>query len=273
MNCDLIAPWYRWLEYASFGQALQQRRCHFLPDLGDARKVLMLGEGDGRFLAQFARRNTGAAIDYVDSSAEMGRLAAARVAHIGRVRCHRRNLLDHPLPGSGYDMVVTHFFLDCFSQEDVTKVVQAVTAATTPGARWIVSEFREPERGWRRWRARMWVSGLYAAFRLITRLEPRSLPDHGRALREAGFELQEEKIASAGLLISQMWVRHEAAQKGVPQLQLVQPIQRGDFIGFGEGGIVENRVAEVFDGTAGGEHDLSDVDDLGGAVADGVHAE
>lgn len=207
MNCDHIAGWYRYLEYASFGSALHRRRCHFLPQLSGHGKVLMLGEGDGRFLAEFARLHPEAEIDYADLSAKMLRLAANRVRPQANVRFHHRNLLTDPLPGNGYDTIVTHFFLDCLSRDELTKVVQKTAASAATKARWIVSEFREPNAGWQRLRARLWIRGLYFAFRVATRLQTQRLPDHAKALREAGFAMRSEAIASAGLLTSQLWVR------------------------------------------------------------------
>jgi len=207
MNCDPIAGAYEYLEYASFGLALQRRRCHFLPQLSDSRKVLMLGEGDGRFLAEFARRNPEAEVDYVDASLNMVKLARRRTQLLSAVHCHRRDLLMEPVPGSGYDTIVTHFFLDCLADADIAELVQRTARCATGEARWVISEFREPEAGWQRLRARLWVAGLYAAFRLVTKLSTRKLPDHGVALRRAGFTLLDEALASAGLLTSQLWAR------------------------------------------------------------------
>ena len=51
-NFDLIARPYRWLEYLTFGPALARCRNHFLPQLTDRRAALVLGDGDGRFLAR-----------------------------------------------------------------------------------------------------------------------------------------------------------------------------------------------------------------------------
>jgi ubiquinone/menaquinone biosynthesis C-methylase UbiE len=207
MNCDRITPWYRWLEYLSFGSALQRRRCCFLSQIGNAQRVLMLGEGDGRFLAEFVAQNPTAEIDYVDASAKMLRLADGRANGSSKVRLHRRDLLTESLPGANYDLIVAHFFLDCFSDDQVTQVVGMISAAAAPSARWVVSEFREPREGWQKWRARVWVRGLYLGFRIMTGLQTKRLPEYGMALRAAGFEIQSEEIASAGLLVSQMWVR------------------------------------------------------------------
>ena len=57
MNADPIASSYRWLEYAAFGLALEHARFDFLSHAAAARRVLILGEGDGRFLARLLRCN------------------------------------------------------------------------------------------------------------------------------------------------------------------------------------------------------------------------
>lgn len=55
------------------------------------------------------------------------------------------------------------------------------------------------------------------------------------------------------------------------RLELIQPVERRDFVGFGKSGIVENRIAEIFDGSTHREHRLPDMHDLRGPVADDVH--
>ena len=52
-----IARPYRWLEYLSFGPLLERCRFHRLPQMVDAKRALVLGDGDGRFLARLLRKN------------------------------------------------------------------------------------------------------------------------------------------------------------------------------------------------------------------------
>jgi ubiquinone/menaquinone biosynthesis C-methylase UbiE len=207
MNCDRIARFYRHLEYASFGNQLQVRRCHLLDKIARPRKVLMIGEGDGRALVVLSRLHPKSEIDYVDKSAEMLRLAARRVGHHECIRFYGRDVLEQPLPGESYDTVMTHFFLDCLSQQELLAFTEKVSQRLAPDAQWIISEFREPAAGWQRLRARLWIQSLYLAFGIITGLRTRRLPDHAMALRALGFQLELESIASAGLLTSQLWTR------------------------------------------------------------------
>ena len=215
MNCDGLARWYRWLEYAGWGRELERRREQFLPEVADARRVLMLGEGDGRFLAAFLKSNPRAEVDYVDLSARMLALAAQRARTTpgtgdvtSRARFHHADARTWPLPSAGvYDLVVTHFFLDCFTTEQLPPLLDRLASSTTPRARWIVSEFHQPTRGLAAWRAFLWITALYGFFRLATGLRVRALPVHRPALQALGFRLERAVTADAGLLVSELWQR------------------------------------------------------------------
>jgi ubiquinone/menaquinone biosynthesis C-methylase UbiE len=206
VNCDRIAWWYRWLEYLGFGRELERRRFQFLGEIGDARHVLALGEGDGRFLARLTAQNPNAAIDCVDVSARMLALARGRVPG-DRVSFRLADVRLTPLPCAEYDVVVTHFLLDCFEEPDLRAVAGRVAKAMRPKARWVVSEFRQPSQGWRATWARLWLGLLYWFFRVTTRLETRRLVDYHPILEGLGFRLEQQKTSRFGLLTSELWQR------------------------------------------------------------------
>jgi ubiquinone/menaquinone biosynthesis C-methylase UbiE len=200
MNADRIARPYRWFEYATFGNALQQRRTALLADAGDARRVLLLGDGDGRFLEKLVEQNPLARIDYVDVSGRMLELARAR-AGTGRVTYHQADALEIPLPECGYDLIVTHFFLDCFNEAGAARLVERAALAACPNARWLISEFR------RRWWSSQLLAGMYLFFRITTGLQTRRLIDHHPLLARHGFRVVRTESAWFGLLASELWAR------------------------------------------------------------------
>ena len=213
MNCDPLARWYRWLEYAGFGFSLEWRRSEFLPRLESAKKILLLGDGDGRFLAALLRTNPTAEIDYVDSSRKMLALAERRALKVAegapRVYFYSSEALPwlrSRAPG-GYDAVCTHFFLDCFTQEQIEPLIHEIARHAAPEAGWIVSEFRYPDAGL----ARDWgcacIGMLYGFFRLCTGLRVQRLPEHDRDIAAAGFRRTQQRIAGWGILTSELWER------------------------------------------------------------------
>lgn len=199
MNCDRIARVYRWLEYIAFRRELERRRFHFLPEVTGARRALVLGDGDGRFLARFTAISE-ASVDCVDLSARMLDLARSRAGD-RRVAYYHGDALTLPLESSVYDLIVTHFFLDCFTARQLEHIVERVHQAAPPGALWLISEFREP-----RW-ARALLRALYFFFRVTTGLEASRLIDHRPLLRQRGFRLIREEVSRRGLLASELWER------------------------------------------------------------------
>jgi SAM-dependent methyltransferase len=215
MNCDRIAVLYRWLEYGVFGRALQRRRAAFLAQASRARRVLTLGDGDGRALAALVAAAPSARVDYVDSSARMLELAQAR-AGTDRVRYRQADArkIDfaefgefgeprNEAPGdSKYDLIVTHFFLDCFDDAELRTLVEKTARAAAPAAYWIVSEFRPATTC-----GRLLIAVMYAFFRKATDLKTRRLADHHPHFRRQGFRLERVERTWAGMLASELWVR------------------------------------------------------------------
>ena len=202
MNCDSIARWYRWLEYGAFGGELQRRRVAFLGEMAPAQTALVLGDGDGRFLAELLRANPSVQVDAVDASAAMIALARERTGS-GRVRFHCADARELPFAPGAYDLLVTHFFLDCFSDAELAGLIPRLAAASTAEARWVVSEFTLAGGS----RARAWIAVLYRLFGWTTGLRVRRLPDFAGALRAAGFALEREEFGAGRLLTSQLWRR------------------------------------------------------------------
>ena len=104
-----------------------------------------------------------------------------------------------------YDLVATHFFLDCLSADEVRSLADRLREALSPSGLWVVSEFAIPEGAFGRWVARPVVWLLYRAFALLTGLAVRNLPNHSAALRAAGFTLRQRRSFLRGLLVAELW--------------------------------------------------------------------
>jgi len=122
-----------------------------------------------------------------------------------RVRAFHADVRKWQPDNPPYDLIVSHFFLDCLTTAEVQLLAANLARTVSPGSQWIVSEFAIPTNGFGRLVARPAVWALYRAFGWLTGLEVRSLPDHSLALRQAGFILQKRKQCLGGLLISELW--------------------------------------------------------------------
>jgi SAM-dependent methyltransferase len=209
VSFDAIAPWYRLLESIGFGNALQCARIACLDGIGFRRRGLIVGEGNGRFLAALLQRNPLIRIDCVDSSARMLDLARRQVLEtnpdeIGRVAFVRDDVRSWA-PADHYDLIVTHFFLDCFGTKEVGYVVAKLAQAAVPNAIWLLADFRIPEAGFARSHARAWLAVMYWFFRCVARIEARELVDPSPFLRVEGFTLVHQNLFRGGMLKSELW--------------------------------------------------------------------
>lgn len=205
-NFNQLARIYRWMEWFSFGPVLWRCRCTFLEQMKERSAALIIGDGDGRFTARLLRCNSHIYVEAIDASEAMLQQLLLRAGvHISRVNARVTDARG-PLPfGRKFDIVVTHFFLDCLTTMEVESLARNIREKLEPGAQWVISEFAVPENGFGRLFAQPLVSTLYVAFGLLTGLKIRRLPRYRDALEQAGFELIRERRQLLGLLVSEVW--------------------------------------------------------------------
>jgi hypothetical protein len=223
VNFDSVARLYRWVEYLSFGPWLARCRSAQLAHLTGARHALLLGDGDGRFLLHLLAVNSGVHADVVDSSRSMLSILKRRVRRSGgeKIRLHLANCLEWEPDGSigsigsigQYDLIVTHFFLDCFFPHQLEQLFDRVLPHAQPGAQWVVSEFAIPRNPLAAFLARGIIALLYRVFGLLTGLPVRVLPDYAGSLLRRGLVLSQQRCFLAGLLRSELWTLSSAPQK------------------------------------------------------------
>ena len=215
-NFDRIAAIYRWGEYISLGPLLQRTRTLLLDQLGNPRHALVLGDGDGRFLEQLLLRYPQCTALAADTSAAMLDKLRRRCLHsipnaATRLTTLQRSALEiDPQPSAELpkpDLIATHFLLDCFSQSDVETLVARLASQLAPGTLWLVSDFALPANQILRLFARLYIAALYAAFRLLTGLRVRHLPDPQSALQRNNMRRITRSTLLGGLLYTELWQR------------------------------------------------------------------
>ncbi|HEV2485203.1 MAG TPA: class I SAM-dependent methyltransferase [Terracidiphilus sp.] len=216
-NFNRLARLYRWMELLSFGPWLWWCRCAFLGELAKCRRALVIGDGDGRFTARLLRANPNIQIDAVDSSAAMLQSLLRRAGpNVSRVRTYCTDARQFQSANPPYDLIVTHFFLDCLTTEEIESLTATLRKTTSPQTLWLVSEFAVPVGWFGRLVARPLVWCLYWTFGCLTGLTLRTLPDHRAALRQSGFTIQKRRTWLAGLLVSELWSISQSAKNQRP---------------------------------------------------------
>jgi len=213
-NFDSIARWYTVLETLAFGGALQRCRVALLNDVQSARHVLIVGEGNGRFLEALLNANTVAEVTVIDSSRRMILLASARVGPTARVRFVHGDLLDPEVSLPSADLVVTQFFLDCFNEPELEQVIARLCGALKSGGRWLWADFAIPDSGAMRLWSNTLISALYSFFRFATGISARQLPDPVSRFSQSHLSLVKHRVLTAGLLIAAIYqVNHPVEER------------------------------------------------------------
>ena len=65
------------------------------------------------------------------------------------------------------DLLVTHFFLDCFPARELQATIAKLARAAEPRGIWLIAEFTIPRNSFARAHARLWLRMMFTFFRAV----------------------------------------------------------------------------------------------------------
>jgi ubiquinone/menaquinone biosynthesis C-methylase UbiE len=204
---DLVASFYPLLEQTVFGSTLSRARNFFISQVTEGNNILLIGEGNGRFLFEMVKQNSSASITVVDSSARMLAAAARRLAtvdHCARIQFIHADILEWGPPVAHYDRVVTHFFLDLFTPFCIHRVVEKITRLATEDSLWINVDFTSENQCLRQ-ELLMWAQ--YRFFQLSAGIQASRLFDPRPYIRQFGWEILERRSLDSGWISAHLMSR------------------------------------------------------------------
>jgi ubiquinone/menaquinone biosynthesis C-methylase UbiE len=177
------------------------------------KRTLIVGEGDGRFLCELVRAYPRIDVDCIDGSKAMLQLARARLRRthpesFSRVHFICEDILQWS-PQKSYDLLVTHFFLDCFPGRELQAVIAKLAGAAEPGAVWFIADFTIPRRRFARAHAGLWLRMMYTFFRATAGIAANELVDPIPYLDGHGFIRASENLSRGRMLRSGVYVAWE----------------------------------------------------------------
>jgi ubiquinone/menaquinone biosynthesis C-methylase UbiE len=203
---DRVAPLYPALERWVFGSQLNRARRAFLDVVVRANRILLVGEGNGRFLASLLAEKNDGYINVVEKSAVMIHLAKERTRKLGDVGCGLKFIETDVLeycPVERFDCVVTHFLLDLFNPPAQRTLIGRIAEVTAPGGTWINVDFLPA----RTVRGSILMWSQYAFFRLASRIQARRCFDESTAAAATGWTVAESISYLGGLVVAKRYRR------------------------------------------------------------------
>lgn len=197
---------YASLERLLFGSSFQRIRTALIHELDGASSVLVLGEGDGRFTKELLARNPTVVVTVLDGSCEMLRLARSRTIpwkeRVTYVHADAVEWVEEAASsGQTFDAVVTTFFLDCLTANQISRLFAGLTPVLTGKRWWLWSDLVVPRfSAWRRLCARAILTTLYVVFRTTTNITARHLVDPSEYFASHGWKPRVTTYGLGGIL-------------------------------------------------------------------------
>ncbi len=180
---DSIAWFYDRLAGFVFGRTLINAQRFLINAIPAGATVLIVGGGTGWILEEIARIHPGGLkLVYIDASAKM--IEKARMRNFGNneVAFICKPIEDAGLEGA-FDVVLTPFLFDNFTNESLQKIFQAIDTHLVQGGLWLYCDFQNTDVSWQRFVLRI----MYWFFRATCGIEANHLPDASSQFVHYGY--------------------------------------------------------------------------------------
>lgn len=209
---DQVAPFYDALARLIFGNILLQAQTAFLLDVPAGSRVLIIGGGTGQILTILLQQGNCREIVFLEVSEKM--LQQARTGIKDQPNAHqvsfRLGTEAAILPGEKFDVIMTHFFLDLFSDKFLPPLLTILHRALAKEGYWVATDFVIPkELSWQRIWAKILLKIMYIFFGLTCRISAKSLPDWEAWLRQYGLEAKQSRFFYHGLIRAALFIKNK----------------------------------------------------------------
>lgn len=202
-NFNSVAFIYDFMAQLVFGKAILKAQSGLLHTIPDSSSVLILGGGTGFILEELDKLSLPLSVTYVEPSSAMIRRAKAR----SPFNCIEVDFIqdrhEAVLGADRFDVVITNFFLDVFTREQLPEVVRQVSSLTADNGMWLLTDFVITGVWWQK----VLVKIMYLFFRVTARLEGDQLLNFNDYLSKTGFTSVKSESFYHGMISSHIFKR------------------------------------------------------------------
>ncbi|MDN5212680.1 class I SAM-dependent methyltransferase [Fulvivirgaceae bacterium BMA12] len=203
-----LAPYYDFLARMVFGKRLLRAKLHFLHLLPEHAKICIIGGGTGHVLQQLLKNNPHTQIIYLEKSSKMIALARQKLnqnmlTQVRFVEGDVSNLAEE----EKYDVIITNFFLDQFSERRLTILMKSLNSRLQAGGLWLFTDFVLTKRSKNYWWQFPLVKFMFAFFKLTVNIESNKLLEFNLFFQALGLEINNEQYFLKKLLVTRIYKR------------------------------------------------------------------
>lgn len=197
---DVLSSIYDGLARTVFGKSVVESQIVFLNQVPADSKILILGGGTGWLLEAIEETNRSCEIWYVELSAGMINRARKRKL---KNPVHFIQGTEEDIPMRQFDVVMTNFYLDLFSDKKLKEVIERINQRMKPAAYWLITDFVEGGNWWQS----VLLKLMYRFFRVACGIEGKRLPDWSFSLQAAGWKETQVAYRYGKFIKSALWKR------------------------------------------------------------------
>ena len=188
MNYNFIAPYYHSLSQLIFLNRQHQAHFVILKHLKENGKILWVGGGAGKFIAEIEKLNLKLDIDYVDFSSKMIDLAKKGKTSNLNINFIVADIFDFETDKK-YDVVMTTFLFDHFKQPKAEELFNQLNSYLKVGGLWFYVDFVQNQKGWQKSVTNVMLS----FFKIVIGLDISQLPKMQQSFLSF-FKIVEHKL-------------------------------------------------------------------------------
>lgn len=188
-NYNNSAWFYDSLARLVYGKALVNAQVYLLKHIPANSKVLIVGGGTGWILEELARIHPlGLQITYVEIAPNMMVQSQKRNISNNQITFINNAIENVNLPAD-FDIALTPFLLDNFTEENLNKVFKSIAILLKPNALWLNTSFQLTGKWWQR----IMLQSMFILFKVICNIEASKLPAIDKCFQENAFKLIEQQ--------------------------------------------------------------------------------
>ena len=200
-NYDNSAWFYDRLSRLIYGRAIINSQLFLLQYIPSGSSILIVGGGTGWILEEITKIHPSElSITYVEVSANMMALSRKRDTGSNNV-IYINDAIENVQDGVVYDVVLTPFLFDNFTEDTLQKVFIHIHTRLKPNGTWLNNNFQLTGKWWQN----VMLKSMFVFFRLICGIEAKRLPQIKKQFERSNYHSIDSRTFFGGFILAEAY--------------------------------------------------------------------